>query len=132
MQITRRADYAIRLLLELAGTTERPLSVRTLSERQGVPYAFARAVQRDLSAANLITTVRGAAGGAILARPPEAITLLDVIEATQGPLSISVCSHDPDWCPRSGKCAVHRVWCGADSMLREYLGGKTLAGLIRG
>lgn len=130
MQITRRTDYGIRLLLELIRAGGGPVAVRKLAERQGVPYAFARAVQRDLSAAGLVTTVRGAAGGAVLARPPEETTLLDVVTATQGIPSVSLCSHDPEWCARSGSCAVHSVWCGADVMLRGYLSSMTLAGLV--
>jgi Rrf2 family protein len=129
VEITRRTDYGIRLLLELARTGDGPVSARELAQRQGVPYAFARAVQRDLHAAGLVETVRGAKGGAVLARSPADITLLDAVRATQGTPSIAVCSNDPDWCGRSGSCAVHRVWCGADAMLRDYLGSKTLAGL---
>lgn len=130
MEITRRTDYGIRLLLELARVGGGPVSVRRLAEEQAVPYAFARAVQRDLHAAELITTVRGAKGGAVLARSPEDITLLDVVKATQGIPSVSVCSHDPEWCSRSGSCAVHGVWRGADTLLRDYLSDKTLAGLL--
>ena len=131
MEITRRTDYGIRLLLELARAGGGPVSVRELAEQQSVPYAFARAVQRDLSAAGLITTVRGAKGGAVLAREPREITLLDAVSATQGTPSVSVCSHDSAWCSRSGSCAVHTVWCGADTMLRDYLSEKTLAGLLK-
>jgi len=130
VEITRRTDYGIRLLLQLARSDEGPVPVRRLAEIQGVPYAFARAVQRDLHAAGLITTVRGAQGGAFLSRPAKEITLLDAVKATQGAPSISVCSHDPAWCARSGSCAVHGVWRGADAMLRDYLGRKTLAGLL--
>jgi len=130
VEITRRTDYGIRLLLQLVGSGGGPVSVRELAEQQGVPYAFARAVQRDLLVAGLITTTRGARGGATLSRAPEEITLLDVVQATQGTPSVSVCSHDPTWCARSGTCTVHSVWCGADSLLRRYLGSKTLAGLV--
>lgn len=131
MEITRRTDYAIRLMQELARRTDSgPVSVRALAEKQGVPYAFARAVQRDLSAAGLIVTSRGAKGGARLARSADEIDLLQVITATQGLPSVSVCAQDPEWCCYSGSCSVHQVWRGADELLRGYLGSKTLAGLI--
>ena len=129
MEITRRTDYAIRLLQELVRSGDGPVSVRELAERQRVPYAFARSVQRDLVAAGFITTVRGAKGGAVLARTPESITLYEVVSSMQGAPSVSVCAHDPAWCEFSAGCAVHRVWCEADEMLREFLGSKTLAGL---
>lgn len=130
MEIARRTDYAIRMLMALATAEECPVSVRALAEAQGVPYAFARAVQRDLVAAGLVTTTRGAAGGLCLGRPAEDVTLLDIVTATQGVPSVAVCAKDPEWCGRAGSCTVHAVWRGADEMLRLYLGGKTLGGLV--
>lgn len=129
MEITRRTDYAIRLLIELANSGGGPVSVRELAVRQHVPYAFARAVQRDLVAEGLVTTVRGSRGGAVLSADPTDLTLLQIVTAIQGEPSVSVCSREPQWCSMSGGCAVHLVWRGADEMLRDYLGSKTLAGL---
>ena len=101
-----------------------PFRYGELAERQHVPYAFARAVQRDLVGTGFITTVRGAKGGAVLARDADTITLYDVVTAMQGAPSVSVCAHDPARCEFSGACAVHDVWCEADEMLREFLGAR--------
>jgi Rrf2 family protein len=95
-----------------------------------VPYAFARGIQRDLTAAGLLESRRGANGGAILTRPPEEITLLEVVGATQVSSSCSVCTSDPTWCDRMNGCPVHPVWREADEMMAGYLGSKSLAGLI--
>jgi Rrf2 family protein len=130
MDITRKSDYAIRMMTALATAgSECPVSVRELAEAQSVPYAFARSVQRDLMAAGLVTVTRGASGGMCLARPAAEITLLDVVESIQGQLSISVCANDPEWCARSGGCATHGVWLQADKLVRDLLAGRTLAGL---
>ena len=130
MEVTRRTDYAIRMLLELARAEDsRPVSVRSLAESQQVPYAFARGIQRDLVASGLVESHRGTSGGITLARKSSEITLLEVVEAMQGPVSCSVCTGDPDWCGRMKECEMHRVWAGADAVLREYLGGRTLASL---
>ena len=130
MEISRRTDYAIRLLMELARSGGGPVSVRKLAETQGVPYAFARGIQRDLTAAGLIESKRGVAGGAVLARPAEEISLLDIARATGSEVACAVCTNDPNWCDRMGRCPVHQVWQEADEMMSEYLGGKSLAGLI--
>jgi Rrf2 family protein len=130
VDITRRTDYAIRMMMALAASAACPVSVRTLSEAQGVPYAFGRAVQRDLAAAGLVTTTRGASGGMCLSRNAEEISLLDIVQATQGLPSVAVCASDPAWCSRAGSCTVHAVWRGADAMLRDYLGSRTLGGLV--
>jgi Rrf2 family protein len=131
VEVTRRTDYAIRILLELARVGGGPLSVRELAETQGVPYAFARGIQRDLVSAGLVVTTRGAKGGVALARPAAEITLLDAAQATQGDVSCAVCSRDPRWCSRMEGCAVHKVWQETDSMVREFLGTKSLAGLLK-
>lgn len=131
MEITRRADYAIRMLIELAAQGDgAPVSVRRLAELGGVPYAFARSVARDLVAAGLVTTRRGAAGGLGLARKASSISLLDVVEATQGPVSVATCARDPGWCERMGSCRVHGVWCGAGVLLERYLASKDIASLV--
>jgi Rrf2 family protein len=128
--VSRRTDYAIRILLELARSNGEPVSVRTLAETQDVPYAFARGIQRELVSAGLVESRRGAHGGIMLARSPDAISLLDVVQATQGAPSCSVCTSDPGWCQRMGDCAIHGVWSEVDRMVSEYLGSKSLAGLI--
>ena len=130
MEVSRRTDYAIRILLELARSDGEPVSVRALADTQDVPYAFARGIQRELVSAGLVESRRGAHGGIFLARPAERITLLDAVTAMQGAPSCSVCTSDPGWCRRVGGCTVHSVWNEADKMVSEYLGTKSLAGLI--
>ena len=130
MEVSRRTDYAIRILLELARSDGEPLSVRALAETQDVPYAFARGIQRELVASGLVESRRGAHGGIFLARPAEMISLLEVVEAMQGAPSCSVCTSDPGWCKRVGGCAVHGVWSEADKLVSDYLGTRSLAGLI--
>lgn len=130
MGITRRTDYAIRMLMALAASEKCPISVRVLAETHAVPYAFARAVQRDLVAADLVTATRGAQGGLCLSRPAKDVTLLDIVTATQGLPSVAVCVNDPEWCERSGECPAHRVWCEADVMFRDLLSSRTLEGLV--
>lgn len=130
MEVTRRTDYAIRILLELARVGGGPLSVRELAERQNVPYAFARGIQRELVAAELVTARRGAHGGIVLARPAAEISLRDVMVAMQRDVACSVCSRDPEWCNRMSTCEVHQVWREVDSMVGDYLATKSLAGLL--
>lgn len=131
MEISRKTDYAIRMLLNLAASGGGPVSVRALAEAGEVPYAFARSVQRDLVAAGFVEARRGVTGGLVLKRSAEDTTLLDVVEAMDGrPLSVAVCAADPSWCSRRPTCNVHGVWVEADAMLRGLLGSKTLADLL--
>lgn len=130
MEITRRTDYAVRLMLALSRVEGGgPVSVRQLAEEMDVPYAFARGIQRDLVAAGLATTRRGVTGGLVLARPAGDVNMLEVVEAIEGPVSLNICTSDPDWCSRMGTCSAHRVWREANKLLRDYLGSKTLEDL---
>jgi len=131
VEVTRRTDYAIRILLELARVGGGPLSVRELAERQGVPYAFARGIQRDLVSAGLVVTKRGAHGGILLARPAKDITLRHIADAMQGDVSCAVCSRDPNWCDRMPGCEVHKVWRQVDAMVGTFLETKSLEGLLQ-
>lgn len=114
-------------MLALSGVDDgKPVSVRQLADEMEVPYAFARGIQRDLVTAGLATTRRGVAGGLMLSRRPRDITMLDVVEAMEGPVALNICTSDPEWCSRMGTCSAHRVWGEANKLLRDYLGSKTL------
>src|SRR5512143_3532672 len=86
MQITRQADYAVRAVLHLArvGNSERS-ATSTVAKEQNIPPSFLAKIISQLSIAGLLHTSRGARGGVTLARDPEDISLLEVIESIDGP-----------------------------------------------
>lgn len=120
MDITRRCDYACRMLRAAYGGGGEYVSVSDIADKEDVPYAFARSIQHDLTKAGIVKTARGARGGLALASDPADVFLLDVLEALQGPVSISACVIDPDYCDRRADCAYNKVWQGADNLLAEY------------
>jgi len=132
MEITRRTDYAIRLIAALLEKGGVPLSVREAALQQDVPYAFARSIQHDLMQQGIVTSLRGAKGGMVLNVDPEKFTLFELIEIVQGPVSVAVCTNDEDWCPRSKTCQFHNVWEGANEIMRNYLSSVTIKDLLAG
>ena len=130
MDITRRCDYACRILRAVAQSEGTCISVAEIAEREEIPYSFARSIQHDLTKAGLLKTARGARGGLLLAKDSSEITMLAVIEAMQGELSLSECARDGSCCARSATCAYNRVWQGANALLGEYFGSITLADLF--
>jgi Rrf2 family protein len=132
MEITRKTDYAIRLIAALISKDGAPLSVRQAAEIQDVPYTFARSIQHDLVLSGFVKSMRGAHGGMTLAKDPEEFTLLELIEAVQGPMSISVCTSSPDWCHRESGCRFHPVWEGANVIMRDYLSSVSIKQLLEG
>lgn len=126
MDITRRCDYACRMLRAAYGGRGKYVSVSDVADREDVPYAFARSIQHDLTKAGILKTARGARGGLALASDPADVSLLDILEALQGPVSISACVVDPEYCDRRTGCAYNKVWQGADRLLAEYFSGISL------
>lgn len=128
--ITRQADYAVRSVLDLAlRQPEEAAYSRDIAERQNIPPSFLAKILTRLAAHGIVQTQRGVNGGVRLARAAETITLLEVVEAIDGPLTLNLCVRHPGLCPRELDCVVHPIWELISAELRERLAGITLAGL---
>lgn len=132
MNISRKTDYALRMLVMLAAGEESLLSVRTAAEQVDVPYSFARSIQHGLVQAGIVESLRGVHGGMRLSVAPEDVTLRQIVEAVQGPLVMNDCTGPSGNCPRSGSCCYHPVWRGAQELLCSYLDSITLDDVVRG
>ena len=132
MEISRRTDYGIRLILDLAGLPDgKRASTQEIAERQSIPAPFLAKIISQLSLSGLVTTYRGAGGGVKLARPASEISLLEVIEALEGPIRLNRCLMGASYCPQEGKCPVHDIWARAQAELARSLGETTFDQLIR-
>lgn len=143
MRLSSLADYAVVLMSAAArhcgGHARFHLAdqqkgarcnARALAEETGLPLPTAQKLVSKLSAAGLIESVRGAGGGFRLSRPPAAITLADIVEAVDGPITITVCSgeHASD-CAIEGSCHVRPHWQIVNRTIRAALASVTLASL---
>ncbi len=131
MQITRQADYAVRAVLYLArlGENERA-ATSTVAEEQRIPPSFLAKIISQLSIAGLLHTSRGARGGVTLARDAKDITLLEVIEAIDGPIQLNECVGEDRQCTFDEDCPLRPVWCEAQEMLVKRLKGTNFAYLL--
>ncbi|MEJ5199386.1 MAG: Rrf2 family transcriptional regulator [Anaerolineae bacterium] len=132
LTINRETDYAARVILHLA--LQPPGSratAREIARQRLIPAALVRRVVTRLAAAGLIVTARGSDGGITLARPPAEITLLDVVEAMEGPLALNQCTVEPQFCPLMVVCTVHQAWMRARDTLRADLSRVTFADLAQ-
>lgn len=130
MDITRRSDYACRILRALCTHEGEFRSVAEIAREEDVPYSFARSIQHDLVKAGLLRTERGVHGGVAMALDCADVTLYDVMTAVQSKLGVSPCSQDPGYCAKSARCQYHGVWCKADAMLADYFKSISLADLF--
>lgn len=128
--ITRQADYAVRSVLDLAlRQSDGAIFSRDIADRQNIPPSFLAKILTRLAAHGIVQTQRGVNGGVRLARRAEDITLLSVVEAIDGPLSLNLCVRNPGLCPRERNCVVHPVWETIGEELRERLQGISFAAL---
>jgi Rrf2 family protein len=131
MQITKQADYAVRAVLYLAGLADgRRAPTSQIARDQKIPPSFLAKIVSQLSVAGMVQTSRGARGGVTLARDPSQISLLEVVEAIDGPVSLNECVADPSVCSFGEDCPVHGVWCEAQASLVKGLTSTTFASLL--
>jgi Rrf2 family protein len=118
MQITRQADYAVRAVLHLARMNGKQRAATSqVAKEQHIPPSFLAKIISQLSIAGLLHTSRGARGGVTLARQPGDITLLEVIEAIDGPIMLNECVGENGICTFEDDCPLRPVWCEAQDEL---------------
>ncbi len=123
MQITRQADYAVRAMVYLAQIgSERRASTSQIAQEKQIPPSFLAKIVSQLSVAGLLQTSRGARGGVSLAKPADEISLLDVVEAIDGPILLNECVADHGSCVFGDDCPMKPVWCDAQQELVQRLG----------
>ena len=132
MRLTRAGEYAVRCVLYLAKKGDGELvSRQEIAEECDVPSHFLAKIAQQLAKAGIIEILQGAKGGYRLVKPPDKITLLDVIETIIGEIFLNDCVIRPEACHKSLDCAVNRVWIKARDHLRTILAEVTFADLMK-
>lgn len=128
MDILRRnTDYALRMMVNLARNYQKgPESTRSLANAEEVPYQLACKLMQRLSNTGFVESCMGARGGYRLAGKPSDISILDVIEAIQGPVSVNRCLLNVNSCSRQGNCPITARLKGLQENLNSYLSGVKL------
>lgn len=122
MILNRATDYAFRAVLYLSLLPPgRVVEAKVISEDEHIPMRFVLKILRTLSQAGIVQSYRGVKGGYALARPPAEITMLDVIEAMEGPVRLNRCLISPEECNKryTSRCPIHRALYAAQEALRE-------------
>ena len=131
MKISTKGRYGLRILMDLAlNQSEKPRLIRDIAKSQQISEKYISRLVIALRKAGMIRSVRGVNGGFHIAKKPEDITLLDVIEVMEGPLSIVDCVSAPKRCKISENCAPREVWCKLNEDIRDLMRGTTLADVL--
>lgn len=132
LELTKRADYAIRTVLALArAADDERLSVRRIAAEQTIPERFLPQVMGDLVRAGLVEGTIGRNGGYRLKRPAADLSLLDIVEAVEGDTRRRTCVLRGGPCARSGVCDVHDAFAVAQEALLARLAEARVGDLIR-
>jgi Rrf2 family transcriptional regulator, iron-sulfur cluster assembly transcription factor len=133
MQFTRKGDYALKAMAYLAEVKGiGPHTIDEISEKSNVPRHFLAKILKELTRANLLIAVKGARGGYTLARRPAEISLLEVIEASVGPLALNICLEGSGRCAELSTCGLYPVWKQASHAVRDVFGKATLSSISQG
>jgi Rrf2 family protein len=129
MNITTKSKYAVRALVELARRNpDAPVPLMLIAEARGIPGQFLEQLFASLRRAGLLQSFRGVHGGFSFNRPPDQITVLDVVEILDGPIEPALCTTE-DTCRRRPICSVGDVWVQAKLSVEEVLSGVTIQDL---
>lgn len=131
LELGKRADYAVRVVLDLARHEGVGLrKAREIATGTAVPRAYLSRILAMLVDAEVVRSHAGPAGGYELVRPPNAVDLLSVIEAAEGPLRSTECVLRDGPCRWEGTCTIHEPWTEAQEALRARLARTYLSELV--
>ena len=130
LRVTKLTDYATVVLTVLAARPDDVLSASELAERAGLEVPTVAKVLKPLAQAGLVEGFRGANGGYRLARPADAIGLIEIVEAMEGPLGMTECSVHAGNCTIEDHCGVRANWRHINDVVVAALRGVTLAQML--
>jgi Rrf2 family protein len=132
MQLTRAADYAVRVMVHLAGLPPDTRASRAeLAVAAECPEQFLSKVLQSLTRAGLVLSHRGNTGGFELPNLHRGASVLEVVEAIEGPIRLNVCLSSDRACTRQQWCPAHDVWIGAQDALADVLRSTSITSLAQ-
>lgn len=131
LRLNKLTDYAVVTLTRMAGAPGETFTAPRLAGETAVPIPTVAKLMKQLSKGGLVTSQRGAAGGYTLSRQPGAITVAEVIEVMEGPISLTACVEGADEsCSVVALCPMSGNWNKVNQVIHEALKGLTLADMM--
>lgn len=130
LRVTKLTDYATVVLTVLAARPGAVLSAPELAESSGLEQPTVAKLLKPLAAAGLVQGFRGASGGYRLAKPAESVSLIEIVEAMEGPLGMTECSTAAGQCGIEHRCGVRNNWRRINDVVIDALRGVSLAQML--
>jgi len=122
MQLTRAADYGLRVVIHMAGLPQGTIvRLKTLAQVVEVPESFLAKVLQTLTRGGLMLSRRGPEGGFELPASSREATILDVLTVVDGPVQLNACLGENGECPRKERCVAHPIWAEAQIAMLTVL-----------
>lgn len=132
MRLSKKAQYGTRAMLELALNYNHGFtSLSHIAKGEGISLKYLEQLIRPLKRAGMVESIRGAAGGYRLSRPPAEIRVGEIIRALEEPMNPVECLDDSGLCERSGQCKARSIWIYLSQSIQRTLDGITLADILR-
>lgn len=132
MKISTKSRYGVRLLVDMASHYQQgTVHLAEVAARQGISAKYLEQIIIPLKKAGYIKSLRGPKGGHMLARPPEDITIGEIVALLEESASLVDCSDRPESCDRAGICVTRDVWLEAAKAMFDKLNSITLADLLK-
>lgn len=131
MKLSTKCRYGLRAVLDISrkyGKT--PAKRKDIAKRENLSPSYLENILLVLRNSKIVETTRGVNGGYVLTRQPSSITVYEIVNALEGPLTIVDCVEKPKGCERAGACITRLVWCEVASAVRKVLEGITLQSLL--
>lgn len=133
LRLSTKGQYGVRALYEIAtGYPERPVTIKEISERQGVSVSYLEQILNKLRKAGFIKSIKGPGGGYILNKSLEEISIASIIKELEGPLALTSCLDPKEGCVRVDHCVAHLLWKSLGEQIEEFLQTITLKSLLVG
>ena len=133
VKVSTKGRYGLKALIDIASNAEgEAVSITSIASRQGISERYLEQLMSKLKKAGIITSIRGASGGYILARAPEDISVGDVLRALEGKLELVDClgASDEENCTFIDTCATKYVWKRISDSINQTVDGILLTELI--
>ena len=131
MKLSTRGRYGVRLMLELALLYgQGPILLKEIAASQGISEKYLWQLINPLKTTGLVISQRGMHGGYALGKPPEAITVREILRILEGSLCLVDCVDNPSLCERSPSCIARDLWGEASEEMQRMFGSMTLAAMV--
>ncbi len=132
MRVSTKGRYGLRTLVDIAlHQNNGAVTLNDIAKRQDISVKYLWQVINPLKTSGLLSVTRGAKGGYILAKRPDEIDMLEVVNTLEGPLSLVECLIKDDACDRIDSCVARSVWMEVNQSITKVLKGITLAEVLR-